>query len=83
MTTILDRLRKLEATGKSLDLWRLADLLALDNALPALLACAAALREATTNGEWSDGEQQGEWKMLKDVYDTMAAALVPLLKEVK
>lgn len=30
----------------------------------------AALYEVTTNGEWTEGEQRGEWKISKEVYET-------------
>lgn len=35
----------------------------------------AALTEATTNGEWTEGEQRGNWMMSKEVYETMRDAL--------
>jgi hypothetical protein len=28
------------------------------------------LKEVTTNGRWTDGEQCGEWAISKEVYDT-------------
>lgn len=35
----------------------------------------AALYEVTTNGEWTDGEHRGAWKISKEVYETARDAL--------
>lgn len=29
------------------------------------------LKEVVTNGEWTDGEQRGQWKISKEVYDSV------------
>lgn len=34
------------------------------------------LHEVTTNGEWTEGEQRGEWKISKEVYE-MARDHIP------
>ena len=35
-----------------------------------------ALNEAVTNGEWSEGEQCGDWCISKDVYETLRDAII-------
>ena len=45
-------------------------------------ALRAALWEATTNGEWTEGEQCGDWKISKEVYETMRDALAALMSTV-
>lgn len=34
-----------------------------------------ALNEVVTNGEWTEGEQCGDWKISKEVYETARDAL--------
>ena len=34
-----------------------------------------ALVEATTNGQWTEGEQRGDWIISKDVYEVMRGAI--------
>lgn len=38
-------------------------------------ALRAALNEVRTNGEWTDGDQCGEWKISKEVYGLVCDAL--------
>lgn len=35
----------------------------------------AALYEVVTNGQWTAGEQRGDWQISKDVYETARDAL--------
>ena len=34
-----------------------------------------ALVEATTNGQWTEGEQRGDWVISKEVYEVMRDAI--------
>ena len=70
--------RRTDSVQASLDA---AAIVEARNSLPDLLACAEALHEATTNGEWTEGEQRGDWAISKDVYETVRAVLEPLLKD--
>lgn len=38
-----------------------------------------ALNEVITNGEWTEGEQCGDWKISPEVYETARDALDPHL----
>ena len=40
-----------------------------------LLAVVQAAEEVRTNGEWTDGEQRGDWKISPEVYATLSDAL--------
>lgn len=35
----------------------------------------AVIYEITTNGKWTDGEQCGDWKISKEVYETARDAI--------
>lgn len=43
----------------------------------------AALYEVITNGEWTKGEQKGDWAVSKEVYDTARDAIDSLGTEYK
>lgn len=34
-----------------------------------------AANEAVTNGEWTDGEQRGDWRISKEVYEMLQEAV--------
>jgi hypothetical protein len=48
-----------------------------DNNPPVITRLRNALHEVTTNGEWIEGEQCGDWKISKEVYETARDALTP------
>lgn len=37
--------------------------------------CRDALNEVTTNGQWTKGEQLGDWAISKEVYETARDAI--------
>ena len=40
-----------------------------------VLEVVRAAEEMRTNGAWTNGEQRGEWKISREVYDTLSEAL--------
>ena len=49
--------------------------LALARKMAAVEELLEALNEAVTNGEWSEGEQCGDWCISKEVYETLRDAI--------
>lgn len=47
-----------------------------DKALAEISRLRNTLYEVTTNGEWTDGEQCGDWRIAKEVYETARDALI-------
>src|SRR5262245_43266226 len=61
------------------ELWRDDDRRAI--AVKKLEQLRAVVNEVITNGEWTEGEQRGDWKISKEVYELARDALDDVVRE--